>query len=220
VIPRTEAILRVDPQALSELLHRQVDPRAPRDRIAAGIAASPGAAVGRVVLSAADAQASLARGEPCILVRRETAPEDVRGMHAASAVVTVRGGITSHAAVVGRGLGVPCVVGCSDLEVDRRRRVLLAPGGRVIAEGDVVTVDGTTGEMLARRRSPSSTRPRRGLPHPPRLGRPAPRHRRARERRHARRRGARTPVRRRGHRALPHRAHVLRRRARGPSCAR
>jgi pyruvate,orthophosphate dikinase len=153
VIPRTEAILRVDPQALSELLHRQVDPRAPRDRIAAGIAASPGRRWGP--------RGPLGRrrpGEP--RARRALHPraprdraQDVRGMHAASAVVTVRGGITSHAAVVGRGLGVPCVVGCSDLEVDRRRRVLLAPGGRVIAEGDVVTVDGTTGEMLARRRT-------------------------------------------------------------------
>jgi len=149
VIPREEAVLRVDPGALSALLHRQVDPSAPRDRIVSGIAASPGAASGKIVFSAADAQASAARDEPCILVRRETTPEDVRGMHAASAVVTIRGGATSHAAVIARGLGLPCVVGASDLEIDRRRHVVIAPGGRTFAEGDVITVDGTTGEVLA-----------------------------------------------------------------------
>jgi pyruvate,orthophosphate dikinase len=101
------------------------------------------------VLSAADAQASAARGEPCILVRRETTPEDIRGMHAASAVLTIRGGVTSHAAVIARGLGLPCVVGASDLEIDRRRKAILAPGGRVFLEGEVVTVDGTAGEVLA-----------------------------------------------------------------------
>jgi pyruvate,orthophosphate dikinase len=148
VIPRDEAVMRVDPQCIAELLHRQVDPRAPRDRLVKGIGASPGAASGRIVLTAADAQAAAARGEPCVLVRRETTPEDIRGMHAASAVLTVRGGVTSHAAVIGRGLGLPCVVGASELEIDRRRRVVLAPGGRVLAEGDTVTVDGTTGEVL------------------------------------------------------------------------
>ncbi|MFC5566139.1 putative PEP-binding protein [Rubellimicrobium aerolatum] len=149
VIPREEAVLRVEPGSLSSLLHRQVDPEAPRDRIVAGIAASPGAASGRIVLTAADAQAFAARGEPCILVRRETTPEDIRGMHAASAVLTVRGGITSHAAVIGRGLGLPCVVGASGLEIDRRRRTVTAPGGRVLHEGDIITVDGTSGEVLA-----------------------------------------------------------------------
>nr|WP_246849249.1 putative PEP-binding protein [Rubellimicrobium arenae] len=148
VIPREEAILRVDPGALSTLLHRQIDPEASRDRIVVGIAASPGAASGRIVLTAADAQASAARGEPCILVRRETTPEDIRGMHAAVAVLTVRGGITSHAAVIGRGLGLPCVVGASELEIDRRRRIVIAPGGRILAEGDLITVDGTTGDIL------------------------------------------------------------------------
>ena len=141
--------MRVDPGSLSSLLHRQVDPNAPRDRIIAAIAASPGAASGKIVLTAADAQASAARGEPCILVRRETTPEDIRGMHAASGVLTVRGGITSHAAVIGRGLGLPCVVGASGLEIDRRRRAVVAPGGRVFQEGDIITVDGTAGEVLA-----------------------------------------------------------------------
>ncbi|WP_082484086.1 putative PEP-binding protein [Rubellimicrobium mesophilum] len=149
VIPREEAVMRVEPGSLTTLLHRQVDPAAPRDRIVTGIAASPGAASGRIVFSAADAQASAARGEPCILVRRETTPEDIRGMHAASAVLTVRGGMTSHAAVIARGLGLPCVVGASELEIDRRRHVVVAPGGRTFGAGDIVTVDGTTGDLLA-----------------------------------------------------------------------
>ncbi len=149
VIAREEAVLRVEPNSLSELLHRRVDPLAPRDRIVTGIAASPGAASGRIVFSAADAQAGAARDEPCILVRRETTPEDIRGMHAAAAVLTIRGGMTSHAAVIGRGLGLPCVVGASGIEIDRRRRALIAPGGRVFLEGDVITVDGSAGEVLA-----------------------------------------------------------------------
>ena len=84
-----------------------------------------------------------------MLVRRETTPEDIRGMHAAAAVVTLRGGITSHAAVIGRGIGLPCIVGASDLEIDDRRQFIKGPDGRVISAGDVVTVDGTTGQMLA-----------------------------------------------------------------------
>jgi len=127
IIPKEEALMRVEPRALNELLHRQVDPDAPRDTLARGIAASPGAAHGKIVFSAADAQAGEARGEPCILVRRETSPEDIRGMHAAVGVLTERGGMTSHAAVIGRGLGLPCVVGVSD----------------------VITIDGTSGDVLA-----------------------------------------------------------------------
>jgi pyruvate,orthophosphate dikinase len=149
IIDRDEAILRVQPQALSELLHYQVDPRAPRDRLTRGIAASPGAASGKLVFSAADAQASAARDEPCIMVRRETAPEDIRGMHAAVAVLTERGGITSHAAVIARGLGLPCIVGASDLSIDLREKLMKTKDGRVFREGDVITVDGTSGEVLA-----------------------------------------------------------------------
>ena len=147
IIPREEAVLRVEPRALSELLHRQVDRRAPRDVVAKGIAASPGAAVGRIVFSSSDAQAAQARGEPCILVRRETAPEDIRGMHSAAAVLTERGGMTSHAAVIARGLGLPCVVG-ADMKLDMKER-RITMGGRVFAEGDLVTLDGTAGEVLA-----------------------------------------------------------------------
>ena len=148
VIPREEAVMRVEPSALSELLHRQIDPNAKRDRIVRGIAASPGAAAGRIVLTAAEAQASAARGEACVLVRRETTPEDIRGMHAASAVLTMRGGVTSHAAVIGRGLGVPCIVGASDLIIDRKTQMIVAPDGRKFAAGDIITVDGTTGDVL------------------------------------------------------------------------
>jgi len=149
VIPREEAVLRVKPAALSEMLHRQVDPDATRDVLVTGIAASPGAATGQIVLSANEAQASAARGEPCILVRRETTPEDIRGMNAAHAVLTVRGGVTSHAAVIGRGLGLPCVVGASDLSVNTRRGEIETPNGRILSEGDVITVDGTSGQVLA-----------------------------------------------------------------------
>jgi len=149
IIPREEAVMRVEPAALSELLHRQVDPRAKRDLIVRGIAASPGAAAGRIVLTAAEAQASAARGEACVLVRRETTPEDIRGMHAAQAVLTMRGGVTSHAAVIGRGLGLPCVVGASDLSIDRKKGLIKGPDGRKFAVGDVITVDGTTGQIIA-----------------------------------------------------------------------
>jgi pyruvate,orthophosphate dikinase len=149
IITEAEAVLRVEPRALSELLHPQVDPRGPRDVFVKGIAASPGAAVGRIVFSSQAAQASAARGEPCILVRRETAPEDIRGMHSAVGVLTERGGMTSHAAVIGRGLGLPCIVGASDLKLDAKDKKLVAPDGRVFREGDIITVDGTTGEALA-----------------------------------------------------------------------
>ncbi|MBE2275745.1 MAG: pyruvate, phosphate dikinase [Rhodobacteraceae bacterium] len=149
VIGKDEAVLRVEPRALSELLHHQVDPRLPRDVFARGIAASPGAAVGRLVFSAEAAQASAARGEACILVRRETAPEDIRGMHSAAAVLTERGGMTSHAAVIARGLGLPAVVGASELRLDARDRKLTASDGRIFREGDVVTLDGSKGEALA-----------------------------------------------------------------------
>ena len=149
IITRDDAVLRVEPRTLSELLHPQVDPRGPRDRLVRGIAASPGAATGRIVFSSDAAQASAAKGEACILVRRETSPEDIRGMHSAAGVLTERGGMTSHAAVIARGLGLPCIVGASNLRLDGRERKLTAPDGRVFREGDIITVDGTAGEVLA-----------------------------------------------------------------------
>ncbi|WP_223421731.1 putative PEP-binding protein [Tateyamaria pelophila] len=148
VITRQEALMRVEPGTLSELLHRQVDRHAKRDILGSGIAASPGAATGRLVFSANEAQASAARGEDCILVRRETSPEDIRGMHAAKAIVTERGGVTSHAAVIGRGIGLPCVVGVSDIRFQTRKSQLLTKDGRVIPAGEIVTVDGTNGVVL------------------------------------------------------------------------
>ncbi len=147
IISRPEALMRVTPRALSELLHRQVDPRGKRDSVARGMAASPGAATGRLVFTSTAAQASASRGEPCILVRRETSPEDIRGMHAAAGVLTERGGMTSHAAVIGRGLGVPCIVGATGIRIDAKARQLHT-GRHVLSEGDLITIDGTAGEVL------------------------------------------------------------------------
>ncbi|MAC76829.1 MAG: pyruvate, phosphate dikinase [Rhodobacteraceae bacterium] len=149
VISQQEAVMRVEPGALNELLHRQVAPRAKRDVIGSGIAASPGAATGRLVFTAAEAQASAARREPCVLIRRETVPEDIRGMHAAIAVLTEKGGMTSHAAVIGRGLGLPCIVGASGLTFRMNQEQLVAPNGRVFKTGDIITIDGTSGQVLA-----------------------------------------------------------------------
>jgi pyruvate,orthophosphate dikinase len=149
IISPEEAVMRVEPNMLNELLHRQVAPNAVRDVLGSGIAASPGAASGRLVFSSAQAQASAARGEPCVLVRRETSPEDIRGMHAAAAVLTERGGMTSHAAVIGRGLGLPCIVGASAMQFRLRREQILCEDGRILNAGDIVTIDGTTGQVLA-----------------------------------------------------------------------
>ncbi|MDC0738098.1 pyruvate, phosphate dikinase [Cognatishimia sp. SS12] len=149
IIPREEALMRIDPRALNEMLHRQVDPAAKRDVIGEGVAASPGAAVGKIVFSAAEAQAAGARGEACILVRRETSPEDIRGMNAAAGVLTERGGVTSHAAVIARGLGLPCVVGANALRFQTRAQKLITRDGREFAAGDVITIDGSNGEVLS-----------------------------------------------------------------------
>ena len=149
IISREEALMRVEPRTLTELLHRQVDPGAKRDLIGSGIPASPGAATGKMVFSANEAQAYAARGEACVLIRRETSPEDIRGMHAAVAVLTERGGITSHAAVIGRGIGLPCVVGASTLKFNNKKQQLTTRDGRVFGAGDVITVDGSSGEILA-----------------------------------------------------------------------
>ena len=149
IITKQDAVMRIEPRALSELLHSQVAARAKRDVLGTGIAASPGAATGKIVFTSEAAQASAARGEPCVLVRRETSPEDIRGMHAASAVLTERGGMTSHAAVIGRGLGLPCVVGAASMRFQIKRRTLVAVDGRTLKEGDEITIDGTSGQVLA-----------------------------------------------------------------------
>jgi len=149
IISKPEAVMRVEPRALGEMLHRQVDPEAPRDILAKGVAASPGAASGRIVFSSEAAQACASRGEACVLVRRETSPEDIRGMHAANAVLTERGGMTSHAAVIGRGIGLPCVVGASSIRFQLDKKRLTLPDGRMLKDGDIITIDGTNGQVLA-----------------------------------------------------------------------
>jgi pyruvate,orthophosphate dikinase len=148
-ISREEAILRVDPRNLVEHLHPQIDPAATRDVCATGLGASPGAATGRLVLTPEAAQAAAAQGEATILARTETTPEDIRGMHAARGVLTVRGGMTSHAAVIARGLGVPCVVGASDLRIDEAAGIVTTPDGRILREGALITIDGARGQVIA-----------------------------------------------------------------------
>lgn len=148
IITRSEAVLRIPPRALAELLHSQIDPNGTRDHFASGIAASPGAATGKIVFNARAAQTLASQGENCILVRRETSPEDIRGMHAAKGILTIRGGITSHAAVIARGLGLPCVVGAGDLTLNKRKGELVNSDGRTLREGDVISIDGSAGEAL------------------------------------------------------------------------
>jgi pyruvate,orthophosphate dikinase len=148
VISREEAIGRVDPASLDQLMHPTIDVDAPRDVIAIGLPASPGAATGKIVFTADAAERQWAAGEKVILVREETSPEDIRGMDAARGVVTARGGMTSHAAVVARGMGRPCVSGAGELQIDVKANELRARG-RVFRAGDVITIDGARGEILA-----------------------------------------------------------------------
>jgi pyruvate, orthophosphate dikinase len=147
-IERSEALLRVEPRHLIEHLHPQIDPAAARDVFTTGLGASPGAATGRIVFTAEASQAAAAQDEATILVRAETSPEDIRGMHAARGILTVRGGMTSHAAVIARGLGLPCVVGAGDLQIDPEARTLTTPDGRTLHEGATITVDGASGEVM------------------------------------------------------------------------
>jgi pyruvate,orthophosphate dikinase len=147
LIDHTEAVRRVNPAALDQLLHPTLDPKAPRKLLAKGLPASPGAACGIVVFSADEAEARAQKGESVILVRIETSPEDIHGMHAARGVLTTRGGMTSHAAVVARGMGRPCVAGCGGVTVDYNNQYLSAGGVRIEA-GQTITLDGATGEVF------------------------------------------------------------------------
>jgi pyruvate,orthophosphate dikinase len=147
LISRKEAIMRVNAQALDQLLHPTLDPKAQRTLFSKGLPASPGAASGAVVFSADDAEMRAAKGESVILVRIETSPEDIHGMHAARGILTTRGGMTSHAAVVARGMGRPCVAGAGGISVDYGARTLSA-GGKTIRGGETVTIDGATGEVF------------------------------------------------------------------------
>ena len=148
LITQEEAVARVDPAALDQLLHPTLDPKAPRDVLTKGLPASPGAASGQIVFEADAAERRNELGEAVILVRIETSPEDIHGMHAARGILTARGGMTSHAAVVARGMGRPCVSGAGSLSIDAANRVLRI-GDRTLGEGDIITIDGATGEVMA-----------------------------------------------------------------------
>ncbi len=147
LITREEAILRVEPMALDQLLHPTLDPKAHRDVLTKGLPASPGAASGAVVFDADAAEKKAADGVAVILVRTETSPDDIHGMHAAKGILTARGGMTSHAAVVARGMGRPCVSGAGTLSIDAKAKIMRC-GGREVKEGDLLTIDGTTGEVM------------------------------------------------------------------------
>ncbi len=147
LIDKATAVTRVPPNDLDQLLHLMIDPNATVNTIAKGLPASPGAAVGKVVFTAARAEELAGKGEKVILVRTETSPEDIGGMHVAEGILTARGGMTSHAAVVARGMGKCCVAGCGDLTVSEDTKVFLA-GGRRYEEGDFITLNGSTGEVI------------------------------------------------------------------------
>jgi pyruvate,orthophosphate dikinase len=148
LITREEAISRVEPATLDQLLHPTIDPNAKRDAIASGLPASPGAASGEIVFSADEAEALKQAGRKTILVRVETSPEDIHGMHAAEGIVTTRGGMTSHAAVVARGMGKPCVSGAGSIRIDYNKQQLYA-SGQTLNKGDMITIDGATGQVFA-----------------------------------------------------------------------
>ncbi|CAA7620552.1 pyruvate, phosphate dikinase [Magnetospirillum sp. UT-4] len=148
LITRKDAIGRIDPAALDQLLHPTLDPKAPRQLLARGLPASPGAASGRIVFSADEAEVWVKdKKEKVILVRIETSPEDIGGMHVSEGILTTRGGMTSHAAVVARGMGTPCVAGCGEIRVDYAAKQMKV-AGKVVSEGDVITIDGGTGEVF------------------------------------------------------------------------
>jgi pyruvate,orthophosphate dikinase len=147
LIDESDAVLRIDPSALDQLLHPTLDPQAPRNVIAKGLPASPGAASGAAVFDAATAEKRAALGEKVILVRVETSPEDIGGMHAAQGILTARGGMTSHAAVVARGMGRPCVSGAGSVSIDHGAR-LMRVGTAQVGEGETITIDGSTGEVM------------------------------------------------------------------------
>jgi len=148
ILDREAAILKVDPRNLIEHLHPRIDPASVRDVVGRGIPASPGAAQGPIVFTAAAAQASAAQGVRAVLVRTETTSEDIRGMHSAAAVLTVTGGMTSHAAVIAQGMGVPCVVGASALKVEEEAERMISADGRVLTTGDIVTLSGSDGLIM------------------------------------------------------------------------
>lgn len=148
LLNKEEAIMRVGAEQLDQLLHPMLDPKAPKNVIATGLPASPGAAVGRAVFCAEDAENWAAKGEKVILIRNETSPEDIGGMHASQGVITARGGMTSHAAVVARGMGTPCVSGSHDITISYKDKTMTTKSGAVIKEGDWVSLDGGKGQII------------------------------------------------------------------------
>ncbi len=147
LITKEEAVLRVEPSSLDQLLHPTIDPNAEKTIIGKGLPASPGAATGQVVFNSEDAEKLKGEGTPTILVRVETSPEDIHGMHAAEGILTARGGMTSHAAVVARGMGKPCVSGAGGIRIDYTAGELRVPG-HTFNKGDIITIDGSTGQVL------------------------------------------------------------------------
>ena len=148
LLNKEEAIMRVGAEQLDQLLHPMLDPKAKKNVIATGLPASPGAAVGRAVFCAEDAEAWAAKGEKVILIRNETSPEDIGGMHASQGVITARGGMTSHAAVVARGMGTPCVSGSHDIVISYKDKTMTTKSGVVVKEGDWVSLDGGKGQII------------------------------------------------------------------------
>ena len=230
LIDKKTAVKRLDPYALNQLLAPIFDPQAKKDAIkggrylAKGLNAGPGAACGRAVFTPEKAMELAKKGEKSVLVRIETSPEDIHGMNAAEGILTSRGGMTSHAALVARGMGKPCVVGCAALNINYAAGTMEV-NGRTIREGDFLSIDGTTGEVIEGADShqflgnrPGSHRkedPAEGFPDLPAfrqahvLGGRNRGHRRAHQRGHAPRRHGRPSLRRHRHRSLPHGAHVL-----------
>ncbi|MBB2754378.1 UNVERIFIED_ORG: pyruvate,orthophosphate dikinase [Rhizobium aethiopicum] len=147
VITEEQAVLRIEPSSLDQLLHPTIDPRVTRQVIGTGLPASPGAATGAIVFTAEEAVEAEAEGRKVILLRVETSPEDIHGMHAAEGILTTRGGMTSHAAVVARGMGIPCVVGAGTMRIDQRNERLLGMGV-TLKKGDIITIDGSAGQVL------------------------------------------------------------------------
>ena len=148
LINKDEALLRIDPKMLDTLLHPTLDPKADKDIIAKGLPASPGAASGKITFSADDAEILKSQNQKTILVRLETSPEDIHGMHASEGILTCRGGMTSHAAVVARGMGKPCVSGSGNIQIDYESKNFKV-NGRVFKEGDIITIDGSSGEVMS-----------------------------------------------------------------------
>jgi pyruvate,orthophosphate dikinase len=147
LITKEEALMRIEPAHLDQLLHKRIDPKAQVNVIAKGLAASPGAASGKVVFTADDAVKLAQAGEKVVLVRQETSPDDIHGMAVAQGILTARGGMTSHAAVVARGMGKCCVAGCEDIKVNEQRKVFTV-GGTVVRERDIISLNGSTGEVI------------------------------------------------------------------------